>query len=260
MTGSSRKPSGLLHSAAAALALLSSVPASIRAQTVQVGLVSDPCATPAEPSAPLSADWPNLCRYRAANLTVNEQTTAAHRVVFIGDSITENWAAADPAFFGREFINRGISGQTTPQILLRFRADVIALRPDVVHIMAGTNDVAGNTGPSRLEDVENNFKSMVDLALANGIKVVLASIPPADDFPWRPGLQPALKIQALNAWLRKYAASRGVVYLDYYRVLSSDGGALKPGLGQDAVHPNRAGYDLMEPLTRAAIAQARKGR
>jgi lysophospholipase L1-like esterase len=249
----------LLHLTAAALALLSIAPDCLQAQAVQVGLVSDPCATPADPSTPLPPDWPNLCRYRAANLSVNIQTTAGHRVVFIGDSITENWAVADPAFFGREFINRGISGQTTPQILLRFRSDVIALRPEVVHIMAGTNDVAGNTGASTLEDVENNFKSMVDLALANGIKVVLASIPPADDFPWRPGLQPALKIRALNAWLREYAASRGLVYLDYYRVLTTNEGALKPGLGQDGVHPNRVGYDLMEPLTRIAIARARKG-
>jgi lysophospholipase L1-like esterase len=247
-----------LATAVLALLLIAAVP--ICAQAVQVGLVNDPCATPAEPSAPLPADWPNLCRYRAANLSVNKQTTAGHRVVFIGDSITENWAVADPAFFGREFINRGISGQTTPQILLRFRADVIALRPEVVHIMAGTNDVAGNTGPSTLEDVENNFKSMVDLALANAIKVVLASIPPADDIPWRPGLQPAPKIQALNVWLREYAASRGLVYLDYYRVLTTNEGALRPELGQDGVHPNRAGYDLMEPLARAAIAQARKGR
>jgi lysophospholipase L1-like esterase len=192
-------------------------------------------------------DWPGLCRYRAANRSVLAAKTAP-RVVFIGDSITENWLLAQPDFFDRGVVNRGISGQTTAQMLVRFRADVVALRPKRVHILGGTNDVAGNTGPTSVQDYKNNIMSMVELARANGIEVILGAIPPAAAFTWRPQLQPAPRIQELNAWLRDYATQQGIGFVDYYTPLAGASGELRSDLGNDGVHPNRRGYAIMRRL------------
>jgi lysophospholipase L1-like esterase len=198
-------------------------------------------------------DWAGLCRYRAANETLRAGGEQP-RVVFIGDSITENWMLADPELFERGVVNRGIGGQTTPQMLVRFRADVIALKPQVVHIMAGTNDVAGNTGPTTAQDVKNNIVSMVELSRANGIRVVLGSIPPAASFNWRPQLDPVPQIKALNTWLREYAKQNRLEYIDYYSALAGSAGELKPELGNDGVHPNRAGYRIMRTLAKEKLA------
>ncbi len=154
---------------------------------------------------------------------------------------------------GEAVCEPGISGQTTPQMVVRFRQDVINLHPAAVVILAGTNDVAGNTGPMTPEMTEDNFRSMVDLAKANGILVILASITPAADYPWRKGLAPAAKIKALNDWLRGFCVTRSVTYLDYYSALVGDDGGMKPGLSFDGVHPNAAGYAIMGPLAQAAI-------
>lgn len=197
------------------------------------------------------SDWAGMCRYRAANAATQPGST---RVVFIGDSITENWLLGDPEYFSGGIVNRGIGAQTSAQILLRFRADVVALRPAVVHILAGTNDVAGNNGPVRPRDFQNNIESMVEIAAANGIRVVLGSIPPAATFSWQPSLRPAPIIDQLNEWMRRYAADKGLGYVDYHAVLRGSGGELKPALGNDGVHPNRDGYAQMRRLAEAAVA------
>lgn len=199
-------------------------------------------------------DWPNLCRYQAENASVSRDPPP--RAVFMGDSITENWRAADPSLFTGGILNRGIGGQTSPQMLLRFYADVIALHPRVVHIMAGTNDLAGNTGPTSAQQYENNIMAMCDLARANGVRVVLAGIPPTTRFPWRPELQPGPQIVELNTWMRQYAAQHHFVYVDYSSVLADAGGAMRAGLSHDGVHPQRTGYALMRPLAEHAIAVA----
>jgi lysophospholipase L1-like esterase len=204
----------------------------------------------------LHNDWPYLSRYRAANAAL--MPAPKHpRIVFMGDSITENWTNMVPDFFTSERIGRGIGGQTTPQMLVRFREDVIDLHPAVVQIMAGTNDVAGNTGPMTPEDTQDNIRSMVDLAHAHGIRVILASIPPADMYPWRPGLETANKIVAMNAWLKAYAARSGCVYADYWSALKqADGLGMRDGLSSDHVHPTKAGYAVMAPVAEAAIKHA----
>ncbi len=199
-------------------------------------------------------DWANMCKYAAANAA---QRQAGRPVaVFMGDSITENWIHADPAFFASGFIDRGISGQTSSQMLVRFMADVVALRPGVVHIMAGTNDIAGNTGPITDEAIEDNISAMADLAAANGIRVVLASIPPASAFPWAPTIVPGPRIRALNQWLRQFAAQRGIGYVDYYPLLADPDGGLRADYSGDGVHPGQAGYAVMAPSAREAIARA----
>jgi lysophospholipase L1-like esterase len=189
-------------------------------------------------------DWANLCRYRLANGALSSPT----RVVFMGDSITENWVQGDPALFSHGVVGRGISGQTSPQMLLRFFQDVIDLHPKVVHIMAGTNDVAGNTGPTAEKDFQNNVRAMVELAQAHHIRVALASIPPASAFPWQPSMSPAQSIQDLNAWLRQYARETHSRYIDYYGALNDGQGGLKADLSNDGVHPNRDGYAAMKKL------------
>lgn len=203
-------------------------------------------------------DWPGLCRYAADNQSLAGGTRP--RIVLIGDSITEYWKSRDPAVFADGVVDRGVSGQTTPQILLRFYQDVIALRPRVVHIMAGTNDIAGNTGPMTDARFQNNIRAMVELAQAHGIKVVLASIPPAKAFYWQPEARPAGRIKAWNAWLRAYAGERGAVFVDYHAALADADGGLKAELGADGVHPSAAGYALMDPLFLSAWAQAERRR
>jgi lysophospholipase L1-like esterase len=203
----------------------------------------------------LSTDWPYLAKYRAANAAL--MPAPKHpRIVFMGDSITENWAGLAADFFTSERIGRGISGQTTPQMVARFRQDVIDLHPAVVQIMAGTNDIAGNTGPMTAEQTQGNIRSMVELAHAHGIRVILASVPPADMFPWKPGFAPADKIVAMNAWLKAYAARSGCVYADYWSALKGDGLGMRAGLSSDHVHPTKAGYAVMAPVAEAAIRRA----
>lgn len=202
----------------------------------------------------LQNDWAWLCRYRTENAQVDP--TNPPEVVFMGDSITENWSRGDPALFAKGWLNRGISGQTSPQMLVRFWPDVIALRPDVVHIMAGTNDLAGNTGPTTPEAYKNNIRAMVQLAKAHGIVVVLGSIPPADRFEWAPQHKPAPWIAEFNAWLKAYAAEQGMVYADYFSVLAGPNGELKPDFGPDGVHPNAAGYTAMREVAEVAITEA----
>ena len=200
-------------------------------------------------------DWAQLQRYQADNATLGRDT--AGRVVFYGDSITDSWGRSLGSFFpGKGYINRGISGQTTPQMVVRFRQDVINLHPAAVVVLAGTNDIAGNTGPETPEQIEDNFKSMIDLAKANGIRMIVSSILPVADYPWKPGLKPAPKIQALNNWLAGYCVNHGVTYLDYYSAMADDNGGMKAGLASDGVHPTAAGYAVMEPLAQAAIDKA----
>ncbi len=203
-------------------------------------------------------DWANLGRYRQENESLPPPREGEDRVVFMGDSITDLWGRSPGTSFfpGKPYINRGISGQTTPQMLVRFMPDVVALKPKVVVILAGTNDIAGNTGPMTLQDTENNFIAMTDIAKQNGIRVVLSSLTPAFQYPWRPSIQPVEKISALNAWLKDYAAKNGLTYLDYYSKMVDAKGGMKAGLSHDGVHPNTAGYGIMAPAAQRAIQQA----
>ena len=206
-------------------------------------------------------DWAYLERYRADNAAVGLPRPGKNRVVFMGNSITEGWVKYFPAMFpGKPYIGRGISGQTTPQMLVRFRQDVIALKPAVVVILGGTNDIAGNTGPSTLEMIEDNLASMAELARANGIAVVLSSVLPVYDYPWRPGLAPGPKIVALNAWMKQYASAHGAVYLDYHSAMADERQGMKPEMAADGVHPTEAGYRIMAPLAERAIAEALRRR
>jgi lysophospholipase L1-like esterase len=209
----------------------------------------------------LHNDWAFLARYRAANEQLGPPAAGEQRVVFYGNSITDAWAQYfDTMFPGKPYVGRGISGQTTPQMLVRFRQDVIELEPAVVVILAGTNDIAGNTGPSTQGMIEGNLVSMVELAKANGIGVVLSSVLPAYDYPWQPGREPARKIVALNAWMKDYASSHNVVYVDYHSAMADERQGLKAELSEDGVHPNEAGYRIMAPLAEQAIAEALRRR
>jgi len=202
-------------------------------------------------------DWAQLERYRQANAELKPAKRGENRVVFYGNSITEGWARYFAEMFpGKPYIGRGIGGQTTPQMLVRFRQDVIALKPKVVVILAGTNDIAGNTGPSTLGMIEDNLASMAELATSNGIKVVLSSVLPVYDYRWRPGLEPAPKIVALNEWMKAYARRRGLVYLDYHTPMADERQGMRADLSPDGVHPNEAGYRLMAPLAERAIRRA----
>ena len=202
----------------------------------------------------LSTDWAWLCRYRADNARIDPRHPP--RVVFIGDSITENWLAADRDFFAHGNLGRGISGQTSPQLLVRFYQDVIALHPRVVHIMVGTNDIAGNTGPTSPAAYQNAVLAMVDLARANHIAVILGSIPPAIQFGWQPAVRPGPWVAQLNAWLKDYARSSGLVYADYHAALAGPAGELPAEFGPDGVHPNAAGYAVMRGVAERAITEA----
>jgi lysophospholipase L1-like esterase len=209
-------------------------------------------------------DWPQLARYRDGNRTLPPSSTEAPRVVFMGDSITDSWQQPEyGGFFANpQYVDRGISGQTTPQMLVRFRPDVIALDAKVVVILAGTNDIAGNTGPMSDEEIEGNLASMAELARAHGIKVVLASITPTSAYHTRPGaapqttVRPMSRIRALNAWIQKYAADHGDVYLDYFSAMVDESGVMKEQLTRDDLHPTAEGYAIMAPLAEAAVRQA----
>jgi lysophospholipase L1-like esterase len=203
-------------------------------------------------------DWPNLARYRDENAKLPPPAAEEQRVVFMGDSITDGWGRQTGTFFpGKPYVNRGISGQTTPQMLDRFQQDVLHLHPTVVVILAGINDIAGNTGPESLDVIEDNFRSMVALAQSAHVRVVLSSVLPASYFPWRPGLTPAAEVKELNAWLEGFAAEQHAVFLNYYPALVNKDGGMRPELATDkAVHPNAAGYAIMSPLAEQAIAKA----
>ncbi|HZW40257.1 MAG TPA: SGNH/GDSL hydrolase family protein [Ignavibacteriaceae bacterium] len=198
-------------------------------------------------------DWANLNKYKAANDTLVHQKKNIKRIVFMGDSITEFWT---PDFFTKtNYINRGISGQTTPQMLVRFRPDVVNLKPDVVVILAGTNDIAGNTGSMTLEMIEDNLKSMCEIAKANKIKVVLCSVLPVYDYTWKKGMEPAEKIYTLNKWIKNYADKNNYAYVDYYSPTVDDNKGIKKEYSEDGVHPNKKGYDVMEPIVKEAITK-----
>jgi lysophospholipase L1-like esterase len=264
---------------AAALLVASTANAQTQpAVTAQVPPAATQAAPPPLPSCPELAtaqqavvrndqrlqDWANLGRYREANRSVGAPSAAEARVVFMGDSITDSWQLPRfGGFFpGKPYVDRGISGQTTPQMLLRFRPDVIALAPRVVVILAGTNDIAGNTGPMTDEQIQGNLASMAELARANGIRVVFSSILPVSQSHVRPNevpqttRRPMARITALNAWMKSYAAANGHVYLDYVPAMADAAGLLRAELSEDDLHPNAAGYAIMSPLAEAAIEAA----
>jgi lysophospholipase L1-like esterase len=249
--------------------ILSACPALASAQTATQN-APDPCAetkTQLTRDETRLKDWPALARYRDANSKVAPPAKGENRVVFMGDSITDIWQNPKYGGFfpGKPYLDRGISGQTTPQMLIRFRPDVIALRPRAVVILAGTNDIAGNTGPTTLEAIEENLTSMAELARANQIRVVLASLLPVSDYEKRDGKpiiqttrRPPEQIRALNDWMKSYAAAHGGTYLDYYSAMVDDKGFLKDELSEDGLHPNAKGYAVMAPLAEQAIASALK--
>lgn len=237
-----------------------SIVASVRARLEGTAPVTvtpeDQAAYQAMTTNQRANDWANLCNFRADNAALAAAPPQPDRIVFMGDSITQMWALADPAFFDAKTVNRGISGQTTPQMLLRFRADVLALKPAAVHIMAGVNDIAGNTGPTTLEDVESNLSAMVELAKAHNVQVILATVLPAAAFTWAPQLKPKDSVIQLNTWIRSYAAEQNLILADYFPAMATPDGAMKPELTLDGVHPNKAGYVVLKPLTEAAMNKA----
>ncbi len=214
-----------------------------------------PATCPADGRWDRTADFGWTCRYRTDDVRLIA-AKADVSVVFMGDSITEGWAIGDPTFFANGQVDRGISGQTTPQMVIRFAPDVLALKPRVVHIMGGTNDIAGNTGPMTIAQTEANIRRMAEMAHARGIRVVIASILPARAFGWKKEARPAATIAELNQWLRDYAKRRGFVYADYYSAMAESDGGLPASLSRDGVHPNKAGYAVMRPIAEAAIRVA----
>ncbi len=204
-------------------------------------------------------DWANIKKYEDANSKVQAPANNEHRVVYMGDSITDFWIGNDSTFFaGKPYFDRGISGQTTGQMLLRFREDVINLKPGVVVILGGINDIAQNNGPSKLEDIFGNIISMAELARANHIKVVLSSLLPAVNLAWRPAIDPAPQVKVLNEMLKNYARQNHMIYLDYFTAMADQKGGMETGLSKDGIHPNLQGYKIMEPLAEQAIAAALK--
>ena len=201
-------------------------------------------------------DWANLKRFQQENSELLLPKANEHRVVFMGNSITEGWLSIRPEFFkNKPYVNRGISGQTTPQMLIRFRQDVIHLKPSTVVLLAGINDIAENTGPSTIEMIANNIVSMAELAKANHINVIICSVLPANKFPWREGLKPAEKVIKLNALLQSYSKKHKLAYVDYYSAMVNDSHGLKKELGEDGIHPNKNGYLIMEPILEKAIKE-----
>lgn len=210
-------------------------------------------------TAARAQDWANIHKYEKANSQVSPPVRGEKRVVWMGDSITDFWINNDSSFFaGKPYFDRGISAQTTGQMLVRFREDVINLQPGVVVILAGINDIAENNGPSKLGDVFGNIVSMAELAKANHIKVVLSSVLPAFSFPWRPAVDPVPKVKALNKMIKDYADKNNIVYLDYFTAMADARSGLPANLSKDGVHPNLDGYKIMEPLAEQAIAAASK--
>jgi lysophospholipase L1-like esterase len=231
------------------------------------GVLGPALATAQAPAQPTSAeaaaelrlhtDRPWLARYRDANIVDAALPPERRRAAFIGDSITQGWFDKHPAFFtDNGFLGRGIGGQTTAQMLARFWPDVIALRPAAVHILAGTNDIAGNTGPYDPAATRDNLQAMAALAQARGIRVVLGAVTPAATYPWRPALRPDLEIPRFNAWLAAFAREQGHGFADYTAALDDGRAGMKPGLAYDQVHPTAEGYAVMEPVALAAVGRA----
>jgi len=237
---------------------------SLIAKTVGAGLVlpalafadgecgERPNTAPALQPPLLLSDWAWLAHFRDDNAKLLASGAKVH-TVFLGDSITEGWARTDPDFFSKGNVGRGISAQTTPQLLVRMYADVVALKPHVVHIMAGTNDIAHNTGPMTAQDSKNNFMAMCEIARSHKLRIVLGSVPPASKYWWRPEAQPKPEALALNTWLRGYAKEIGAVYADYAAALTDAKGDVKLDLAKDEVHPTAEGYAAMRPIAQAAI-------
>jgi lysophospholipase L1-like esterase len=246
-------------------ALLLSVP--VQAESPQpvppgIGMMDQPCPDQtglwALSTYNKQYDWAWMCRYREDNRQYSMSNPA--KVVFLGDSITEGWEKKDPTFFKGGIVDRGLGGQTSPQLLLRFYQDVIALHPAIVHIMVGTNDIAGNTGPNNAGAYRNNIRAMVDLAKANNIKVILGSIPPANTFRWRPDLKPSPTILLLNGWLKEFAKEQDLIFADYHSAMVGSAGEMRPEFTKDGVHPEVEGYQLMRPIAERAISEAVKKR
>jgi lysophospholipase L1-like esterase len=223
--------------------------------TMPLGVIAQ---TP--PPPPVKDAWANLPRYQDANAKLDASSAGEKRIVFYGDSITDAWASGPMFFPGKGYIGRGISGQTTTQMLVRFRQDVIRLHPAVVLILAGTNDIAENLGPTSLESIEENLQSMAELARYNHIQPILCSVLPAYDYPWRKGLNPPGKIAQVNQWMQDYCARHDLVYLNYFPALVDANQGMRAELTLDGVHPNPAGYAVMEPLAEKAIHQALRKR
>ena len=240
------------RTAAAAETVLGDAPLSA---SMMAFLQSDAgrAAAAARRQAQAIRDWAGLCEYRADNAAL---TASGPRpdLVMIGDSLTDNWVYGDPTLFGAKIVGRGIAGQVTGQMLVRFQQDVIALHPKAVHILGGTNDISGAWGPLRLEDIQNNIAAMADMARAHGLRVLVGSLTPATSLTWAPEVRPAARIVAMNVWLKAYARTNGLTYVDYYTALAGPDGGMKPGLSDDGVHPNRRAYALMRKALEAALA------
>ena len=203
---------------------------------------------------PNPMDWPNFKQFEELNTKLAKMKKNKNRVVFIGNSITIGWLQTNPNFFkDKDYVNRGISGQTTPQMLVRFRADVVDINADVVVILAGTNDIAGNTGPVTLKMIANNLKSMTEIAQANGIKVILCSVLPAYDYPWSPGKKPNIKIPKLNSMIKDFAKESGAFYLDYFKALNDGNNGIIEEYSNDGVHLTAKGYQVLEPMLEKAL-------
>jgi lysophospholipase L1-like esterase len=261
---------------AARIPAIHAQPAQAPAPGVQTPAMHTPDPTCPEVASALTAlmrndlrlrDWANLARYRDANRTLAAPASGEARVVFMGDSITDAWQQPRYGGFfpGKPYVDRGISGQTTPQMVLRFRPDVIDLKPKVVVILAGTNDIAGNTGPTANEEIQSNLESMSELARAHDIRVVFASVTPVSAYHVaspaavpQTTSRPMARIKALNDWMTSYAASHGAVYLDYFSAMTDQTGLLRAELSEDDLHPNAKGYEIMGPLAQAAITRAMK--
>jgi lysophospholipase L1-like esterase len=230
---------------------------SMGAQQVAAPMATLPASQLASMKAKLE-DWPQLHRYQAENAALPPLAPGEKRVIFFGSSTTDNWGRQFGSVFfpGKPYLNRGISGQTSPQMLIRFQQDVVALHPAAVVFLGGSNDVSGMTGPSTLGMIEDNIRSIVAVAQANGIKVILASQLPTLEFPWKKGSHPAPELLELSAWERQYAATHGLTYVDYYQALAGPDGGPKEGLSVDGLHPSAKGYAVMAPVAEKAIAEA----
>jgi lysophospholipase L1-like esterase len=236
-----------------AVLFLLMLPIAVAAQTPPPPPAQPP---PPPPVPPAKDQWAALSKYQEANAQLPPRATGEKRIVFFGDSITEAWARDKNFFPGKKYIGRGISGQTTTQMLIRFRQDVLNLHPAVVLILAGTNDIAENLGPTSLQSIEDNLQSMAELAEANHIHPIFCSILPAFDYGWHKGLNPPPKIAEVNKWMEAYCNQHHLAYCNYFPVLADARPGMKPELSGDGVHPNSDGYALMEPIAEAAIKKA----
>jgi len=246
-----------LSGAAAAVSSAAAARAQSGGEATAPWLIPAPPIGSAADELRIHTDWAQLGQYRTDNIRVRQLPQEARRVVFLGDSITRAWRVFHPEFFVQNgYVDRGISGQATPQMLVRFRQDVVSLRPEAVHIMGGTNDVAENTGPFDSDATKNNLMSMVDIARLHRLRIILAAVPPAATFPWRSVAEPVAKLRMLNGWIRDYATLNNFAFADYAPLLDNGAGAMKPELTYDGVHPNRAGYLVMEQITTLAVAKA----